>query len=95
VGASEITLTRLDNRVRVRGECLRATAACVRTDRKNRFILEGDVHLRYHEDDQHASISAECIEMDLTTGSVTIKPAGSSSSVEHGTGYVPVRMIVP
>jgi hypothetical protein len=88
VGDSEITLTRLDDRVRVRGEDLKATAACVRTDRKNRLILEGDVHLRYHKDDQHASISAECIELDLTTGSVTIKPAGSSS-------YVPVRMIVP
>ncbi len=86
VGDSEITLTRLDGRVRVRGEDLKATAACVRTDRKNRLILEGDVHLRYRKDDQHASINAECIELDLAAGSLTIKPA------DAGAPYVPVRM---
>jgi len=86
VGDSEITLAYLKGRVGVCGEDLKATAACVRTDRKNHLILEGDVHLRYHKDDQHASIRAECIELDLTTGSVTIKPTDAGASY-----YVPVR----
>jgi hypothetical protein len=87
VGASEITLTHLKGRVRLHGEDLKATADCIRTDRKNRLVLEGDVHLRYHTDDQHASIRAERVQFDLATGSVTITPADAGASY-----YVPVRM---
>jgi len=79
LGDNEILLTRYDGRVRVRGEELKAKADCVRTDRKDRLILEGNAQLRYRTDDQHASIHAECIELNLATGSVTIKPTAESS----------------
>src|SRR5262249_54000761 len=79
LGDNEVLLPRYDGRVRVRGEELKAKADCVRTDRKDRLILEGNAQLRYRTDDQHASIHAECIELNLATGSVTIKPTAESS----------------
>ncbi|MGH7224654.1 MAG: hypothetical protein ACRELF_15635, partial [Gemmataceae bacterium] len=47
IGEKDITLSRFDDRVRVRGEELKATAASVRSDRKDHLILEGDVVLHY------------------------------------------------
>jgi hypothetical protein len=91
LGDNEILLTRYDGQVRIRGEELKAKADCIRTDRKDRLILEGNAQLRYRTDDQHASIQAECIELNLATGSVTIKPATESSSSGSPVRYDGVR----
>jgi hypothetical protein len=79
VGGSELTLTRVDGQIRVRGEELKAKANCVGTDRKGGLILEGEVVLSYKKDGQSARISADHVELDLATGSVTVKSAGKSS----------------
>lgn len=79
VGDCELTLTAVDSQVRVRAPELKGTADCVRTDRKGHLILEGDAVLQYHKDGQRANLSAERIEIDLSSGSVMIKPAAQST----------------
>jgi hypothetical protein len=79
VADSEITLTRLDGQIRVRGEDLKAKADCVRTDRKDSLILDGDVVLSYKKNGQSARVSADHVELDLASGSVTVKSAGKVS----------------
>ena len=75
IGNNEITLTRFDDRVRVRGHDLKALADGVRSEGKNRLILEGDVVLHYKKDGHTANVSGDCIELNLSSGAVTIKPA--------------------
>jgi hypothetical protein len=75
IGDNEITVSRFDDRVRVRGEELKATADSVRSDRKDRLILEGDVVLHYKKDGHSANVTGDCIELNLSSGAVTIKPA--------------------
>lgn len=76
-----LTLTCRDNKVRVRGDDLWAKADCVRTDRKDRLILEGGVVLRYKKDGQHYSITAERIEWSPGSGTMTIKSTGAIERV--------------
>src|SRR5262249_3325517 len=76
VGDCALMLTAADGKVRVRAPELKATADCVQTDRKDRLILKGDVTLHDRKENQHVRIFAgEYIELNLTTGSVTIKSA--------------------
>lgn len=77
LGESSLTLTRVEGKVRVRGTDLKAKADCVRTDRKDRLVLEGDVVMHYSKDGQDAKVTAERIELNLATGAVTIKGTGS------------------
>jgi hypothetical protein len=79
VGDYELTLTTVDGQVRVRAPELKAMADCVCADRKGHLILEGDAVLHYRKDGQRANLKAERIEIDLSSGSVTIKPAAQSS----------------
>jgi hypothetical protein len=76
VGESSLRLTRMDGRVRIRTEELRAKASCVRTDRKDRLVLEGDVELRLNKDGRSANVTAERIELNLTSGTITIQSMG-------------------
>jgi hypothetical protein len=80
IGDNEIKLTRFDDRVRVRGEELKATADCIRSEEKDCLILEGDVVLHYKKDGHSANVTGDCIEMNLSSGAVTIKPAAKVSS---------------
>lgn len=80
LGDNEITLSRFDDRVRVRGEELKATADSVRSDRKDRLILEGDVQLHYKKDGHSANVTSDRIELNLSSGAVTIKPAAKKPS---------------
>lgn len=80
IGESEIALSRFDDRVRVRGEDLKATAASVRSDGKDHLILEGDVVLHYKKDGQSANVTGERVELNLCSGSVAIKGANTLSS---------------
>jgi hypothetical protein len=73
IGDDEITISRFDDRVRVRGDELKATAERIRINRDHCLILEGDVVLHYKKDDQSAHVSAEHIELNLATGAMTIK----------------------
>jgi hypothetical protein len=75
IGDNEITVSRFEDRVRVRGEELKATADSVRSDRKDRLILEGDVVLHYKKDGHCANVTGDCIVLNLSSGAVTIKPA--------------------
>lgn len=75
IGDNEITVSCFDDRVRVRGEELKATADSVRSDRKDRIILEGDVVLHYKKDGHCANVTGDRIEVNLSSGAVTIKPA--------------------
>jgi len=81
VGDNSLTLTRIDGQVRIRATLqqvaeLKAKADCIRTDRKDRVVLEGDVEMRYSKDGQCAKVTAERIELNLATGSVTIQSMG-------------------
>jgi hypothetical protein len=80
IGENEIALSRFDDRVRVRGEELKATAASVRSDNKDRLILEGDVVLHYKKDGHSANVTGDRIELNLCSGAVTIKPAAKTPS---------------
>jgi hypothetical protein len=62
-----------DGKVCVRSPELKATAKCVRTNGKDHLVLEGDAVLRYHKDGQRANVSAQHIDVNLLTGSVTIE----------------------
>lgn len=85
VGDSEITLSRFDDRVRVRGDELKATAASVRSDSKDRLILEGEVVLHYKKDGHAANVTGNCIELNLVSGTMTIKGAGAIKPAEKST----------
>ncbi len=80
IGETEIALSRFDDRVRVRGEDLKATAASVRSEGKDRLILEGDVVLHYKKVGQSANITGERVELNLCSGSVAIEGAKTLSS---------------
>lgn len=75
IGDNEITVSRFEDRVRVRGDELKATANRVCSDRKDRIILEGDVVLHYKKDGHCANVTGDRIELNLSSGAVTIKPA--------------------
>lgn len=75
LGDNEIAVSRFDNRVRVRGDELKATADSVRSDRKERLILEGDVVLHYKKNGHTAHVTGDRIELNLTSGTVTIRPS--------------------
>jgi hypothetical protein len=74
IADNEIALSRFDDRIRVRGDDLKAMADSVRGEGKNRLILEGDVVLRYKKDGHVANVTGDCVELNLATGAVTIKP---------------------
>lgn len=78
----EITLSRFDDRIRVRGEELKATADCVRTEGKDRLILEGEVVMHYKRDGRAIAnvMRGDHIELNLSNGAVTIK---SLQSIGH------------
>jgi hypothetical protein len=78
IGENEMTLSRFDDRVRVRGEELKATAGSVRSDCKDVLILEGDVMLHYKNGVHYANVSGDRIELNLCSGAVTIKPIAKS-----------------
>jgi hypothetical protein len=80
IGENEIAVSRFDDRVRVRGEELKATAAHVRSDGKDQLILEGDVMLHYRKGMNSANVNGDRIELNLCSGAVTIKSATKSSS---------------
>ena len=84
VADCRLTLTSKDGRVRVRAVELDAKADCIRTDRKDHLILEGDAVLHYRKDGQCADVNAERIELNLATGSVTIKPIDKLQRVHGG-----------
>jgi len=87
IGDNEITLSRFDDRVRVRGDELKATAGSVHSDSKDHLILEGDVMLHYKRGIHSANVSGDRIELNLCSGAVTIKPTArtpSTSSVSIG-----------
>lgn len=73
VGDNEITLSRFDDHVRIRGEELKATAACVRSDSKDRLILEGDVVLHYKKDGHSANVTGGRIDLNLGNGTMTVQ----------------------
>lgn len=86
IGDNEITLSRFDDRVRVRGEDLKATADCIHSDRKERLILEGDVVLHYKKDGHCAHVHGERIELNLSSSAMTIQKAVKappSNLIEH------------
>jgi hypothetical protein len=78
IGENEIMLSRFDDCVRVRGDELKATAASIRSDSKDRLILEGNVVLHYKKDGHSANVTGDRIELNLCSGSVTIKPAAKT-----------------
>jgi predicted ThiF/HesA family dinucleotide-utilizing enzyme len=75
IGDNSLALTCFDDRVRVRGEDLKATADYIRSERKDCLILEGDVVLHYKKDGHTVNVTGDCIELNLSSGAVTIKPA--------------------
>jgi hypothetical protein len=79
IGDQEFTVSRFEDRVRVRGEALKATAGCVRSDRKGHLILEGDVVLHLKKDG-HAPTYADRLELDLNNGAMTIQRAAKAAS---------------
>ena len=81
IGENAITLSCFDDRVRVRGEELKATADSVRSDGKDHLILEGDVVLRYKKDGHSANVTGDCVELNLSSGALTIKPAAAKTTV--------------
>ncbi len=81
LGDNELSLTRSDDRVCVRMSQLKAKADCVRTDRKDRLILEGNAVLHYCKDGQCADVTADRIELNLSNGSVTIKPSATMERI--------------
>jgi hypothetical protein len=74
IGDKEITVSRFDDRVRVRGEDLKATANSIRSDRNGNLILEGDVVLHCKKD-SHATTHGDRIELDLRNCAMTIERA--------------------
>lgn len=81
VGESEITVSRFDDRVRVRGEDLKAIAGVVSTDGKGRLILEGDVVLHYKKDGHSSNVSGEHVELNLSDGAMTIQRIATHTQV--------------
>ena len=70
IGDTEITVSRFDNRVRIRGAELKATAACVRSDHKDNLILEGDVVLHCKKDGHAATYRGDRIELNLSSSTM-------------------------
>ena len=76
IGDCPLTVTRMGDKVRIRGEELRASAACIRSERTDWLILEGGAVLRHVKAGQQPDIiRAERIELNPRTGAVTIKAA--------------------
>jgi hypothetical protein len=93
---NEITVTRFDDRVRVRcGEELKATADCVCTDGKDRLILEGNVVMHCKKEGRSFAnvMKGEHIEVNLSNGAVTIKQHAETAVIP--TGYAPPVVPVP
>jgi hypothetical protein len=79
IGDKEITVSRFDDRVRVRGEDLKATALSVHSDHKGELILEGDVVLHCRKVGRGATYG-DRIELDLSNSAVMIHKAAKASS---------------
>jgi hypothetical protein len=79
IGETEIALSRFDDRVRVRGDELKATASSVRSDGKDHLILEGDVVLHYKKVGHSANVTGDRIMLNLCSGTMTIDGVGSLS----------------
>ena len=78
IGDCALTVTRLGDKLRIRGEELRATATCIRSEHTDWLILEGGAVLRHAKAGQQPEIiRAERIELNPRTGAVTIKPAAT------------------
>jgi hypothetical protein len=75
IGEGTIAVSHFGDRVRVRGEELKATADCVRIDGKDRLILEGDVVLHYKKDGRSVAsvMKGDHIELNLSNGAMTIQ----------------------
>ncbi|HEY7327808.1 MAG TPA: hypothetical protein VH592_09225 [Gemmataceae bacterium] len=82
IGDKVMSVSRFDDRVRIRGDELKATADCVRTEGKSRLILEGNVTMHCKKDGHTVAnvMTGEHIEMNLSSGAVTIKSSGKVSS---------------
>lgn len=91
IGDNEITVSRFDDRIRIRGEELKATAANICTDGKDRLILEGDVVLHYKKDGHTANVMGEHIELNLSSSAMTIQRTAEISSgyLQRPPVYVP------
>jgi hypothetical protein len=88
LGDCMLTVTPFHDKVRIRGDELRATAAGVRMDGKDRLILEGGAVLRHTKAGQQTKIiKAERIELNLRTGKMTVESAGTMERV--GVNYYP------
>lgn len=86
IGDNEITVSRFDDRVRVRGEDLKATADCVRTEGKDGLILEGKVVMHCKKDGRSANVIADRVGLDLSNGTVAIQRVAKPSTI----GITPV-----
>ncbi len=86
IGDNEITVSRFDNRVRVRGEDLKATADCVRTEGKDGLILEGNVVMHCKKDGSSTNVIADRVGLDLSNGTVAIQRTAKSPTL----GITPV-----
>ncbi|HTU88970.1 MAG TPA: hypothetical protein VMF69_02635 [Gemmataceae bacterium] len=88
IGEKEITVSRFDDRVRIRGEELKATAGSICTDGKDCLILEGNVVLHYKNDGHSANVTGDRIELNLSDSAMTIErapkiPPAPSISIER------------
>ncbi|MHB1425934.1 MAG: hypothetical protein ACYC3I_22450 [Gemmataceae bacterium] len=86
MGDNEITLSVIEGRIRVRGDELKATADSVRSDGKDHLILEGDAVLHYKKDGHIANVTGDRIDLNLSSGAVTIKPIDKAPACQ--TGYI-------
>jgi hypothetical protein len=82
IGDKVMSVSRFDDRVRIRGDELKATADCVRTEGKSRIILEGNVVMHSKKDGNPSAsvMKADYIDLNLSSGAVTIKSSGKASS---------------
>ena len=73
IGDNAIRVSRFEGRIRVRGEDLKATADCVRTEGKDKLILEGDVVMHSKKNGRSTHVTGDCIEMSLSSTAMTIQ----------------------
>jgi hypothetical protein len=72
IGDNVISVSRFDDRVRVRGDELKATANSVRCDSQGHLILDGDVVLHCKKGG-HVSTHGDRIELDLSNCAMMIQ----------------------
>lgn len=84
IGNCPLTVTRVGDKVRIRGEELRATASCIHSDPADTdcLILEGGAVLRHAKAGQQPEIvRAERIDWNPRTGAVRIRAAATIERV--------------